>query len=314
MSTHNLAVRHTIQQFFTICRRDGIQAAISRTIGFIGVQIKGFKSILMLLYLSKKDTVEREFYGSKMELDPSSSSAMEQKLALGKKHEKESSDKFVEFLEQIETKCEKDIYVFDVGANIGYYPLIEASILGDSANIYAIEPDPSNIEKLSKNLDLNEYDNIDILQAGLGSKISQTNLDIQKNSNNNVVSDINKGNNTKETIKVDIYPLDELVEEYDLPPESPIVIRMDIEGYEKFALQGMKDILSTDRPIYMFLEIHDIVEDCREYVIDALNKNCFSLEYVSYDGGSSVIPDNEFQNIMEVDQNTHIFVKKDSDN
>ena len=40
----------------------------------------------------------------------------------------------------------------DLGANIGYYTLILAQLVGKSGHVYAFEPDPLNFEILSKNV------------------------------------------------------------------------------------------------------------------------------------------------------------------
>ena len=41
--------------------------------------------------------------------------------------------------------------VFDIGANIGYYTLIQRQLIGFNGKITAIEPVPDNIEILKKN-------------------------------------------------------------------------------------------------------------------------------------------------------------------
>ena len=40
--------------------------------------------------------------------------------------------------------------IIDLGANLGYYPLIEYQKLNGSGKIYALEPSPSNFETLKK--------------------------------------------------------------------------------------------------------------------------------------------------------------------
>ena len=49
--------------------------------------------------------------------------------------------------------------VLDLGANIGYYAIMEAKKVGKSGKIYGIEPDPRNIEFL-KNISLNKLEKI----------------------------------------------------------------------------------------------------------------------------------------------------------
>ena len=45
----------------------------------------------------------------------------------------------------------KGMICFDIGANIGYYTLLESKIIGDSGKIIAIEPSPLNFQQLKKN-------------------------------------------------------------------------------------------------------------------------------------------------------------------
>src|SRR5690348_7565067 len=42
--------------------------------------------------------------------------------------------------------------VVDVGANLGYYALLAARLVGESGKVYAFEPDPTNYALLTKNI------------------------------------------------------------------------------------------------------------------------------------------------------------------
>ena len=46
--------------------------------------------------------------------------------------------------------------ILDIGANIGYYVLIQRNLVGKNAKITAIEPIPENVNILRKNLKLNK--------------------------------------------------------------------------------------------------------------------------------------------------------------
>lgn len=46
--------------------------------------------------------------------------------------------------------------VVDVGGNIGYYPLMESVLVGETGTVYVLEPLPSNFELLNRNVRLNK--------------------------------------------------------------------------------------------------------------------------------------------------------------
>ena len=48
----------------------------------------------------------------------------------------------------------------DIGANIGYYTVLAAPIVGDAGKVVAIEPSMTTHEMLAKNVKLNNADNV----------------------------------------------------------------------------------------------------------------------------------------------------------
>ena len=46
--------------------------------------------------------------------------------------------------------------IFDIGANIGYYAVMEALMVGKEGEVIAIEPSPSNVRLLERNVALND--------------------------------------------------------------------------------------------------------------------------------------------------------------
>lgn len=62
-----------------------------------------------------------------------------------------------------------DVFV-DVGANIGYFSVLAASVVRDSGTVFAFEPDPANFRLLQENTVLNGQHNvISAVQAGLAA-------------------------------------------------------------------------------------------------------------------------------------------------
>jgi FkbM family methyltransferase len=60
--------------------------------------------------------------------------------------------------------------VVDIGANIGYYTLIAAKLVGKSGIVYVFEPMPSNYECLCKNIEVNGYTNVVLIQKAVSNK------------------------------------------------------------------------------------------------------------------------------------------------
>ena len=60
---------------------------------------------------------------------------------------------------------EEDV-VLDIGANIGYYALIESQLVGLNGKVYAVEPVQGNFELLKKNVHLNNLENVAYFSIG----------------------------------------------------------------------------------------------------------------------------------------------------
>lgn len=139
--------------------------------------------------------------------------------------------------------------VLEVGANIGYYALLEASLL-EGGCIYALEPDPRNISLLKKNIELNHRTcDIKIYPYAASNLCEQR--DFYLGERTNVSSFVGGRKNTGVT-RVDCIKLD------DFPDIEKIdFIRMDVEGYECKVLEGMSNLLSkNNKPLKIFIELH----------------------------------------------------------
>lgn len=153
--------------------------------------------------------------------------------------------------------------VIDIGANIGYYALLEARLVGSEGTVYAIEPVPENYELLCKNIELNGYTNIKPYLLAIGDRNGTETLHLTKQSNCGVIlGDIPRSARFKRrmeaigtgaTIDVEIISLDEFVEREGIDPDF---IRMDVEGYEIAIIEGMKKILSESRNLRIEMELH----------------------------------------------------------
>ena len=145
----------------------------------------------------------------------------------------------------------------DVGSNIGYYVCLESKIIGKEGKIIAIEPSPLNFKYLQKNVDLQEKSNIELYNFACGDKDGEISFSVSNRSNwSRVVSDelIDAPPDTIiETVTIPIKKIDSFIDEKSI--EKLDFVRMDVEGYEKNILQGMKKSLQKFKPLIQ-LEMH----------------------------------------------------------
>lgn len=155
--------------------------------------------------------------------------------------------------------------IIDIGANIGYYALLESRLAGPTGKVFAIEPVNENIKQLKKNIELNKYSNIEAFQLAIGDKDKKGFIYLSDRSNwcsMNYLEYVKVNKKIKKEV-VEVMTLDRFLEDKPFPD----LIRIDVEGYEYEILKGMQNLLKTNRPLKIFLEIH-VTDDLREKMIE----------------------------------------------
>jgi FkbM family methyltransferase len=133
--------------------------------------------------------------------------------------------------------------VVDVGANIGYYTLLFSSLVGEHGRVISFEPDPDNAALLHRNLTDNNCQNVDVHQSAVGAE--QVELKLYRCAGNNGM------HRAYESICCgDAYVTVQSVVLDELLADEPSIdfLKMDIEGFEYFALQGMSRLLQRHSP------------------------------------------------------------------
>jgi FkbM family methyltransferase len=136
--------------------------------------------------------------------------------------------------------------VVDVGAHYGAYALPMARIVTEDGLVVALEPARHAREVLHRNIRMNNVSNVRVLPVAAGKEAAQGTLHMHKDRSRASLHELSEGASGNESVRVvrldDVLPRDRRV----------ALIKMDIEGYEQWALAGAKSILATDRPVVIF--------------------------------------------------------------
>jgi FkbM family methyltransferase len=138
--------------------------------------------------------------------------------------------------------------IVDIGAHIGYYTLLAASLTGEEGKVFAFEPEPSNYAFLVKNIEANGYNNVIPVKKAVADRAGRRKLflDKRESGEHSLVADKGK----RRVILVDSVTLDDFFDkDYTFD-----VIKMDIEGAEMAALLGMSKVIARSPKMVIFTE------------------------------------------------------------
>lgn len=155
----------------------------------------------------------------------------------------------------IEKYCLPGMVVYDVGANIGYISMIFARQIGKAGKVLAFEPLPDNFKRLTDNIALNDLPaQIACFQAAVIDGSGSTTFFVHKSgAMGKAQGSLGRDEKYTSQINVPAIALDDFIFKQNHP--RPDLIKMDIEGGEVLAIQGMEKTLHDIQPT-MLVEIH----------------------------------------------------------
>ncbi len=144
---------------------------------------------------------------------------------------------------------------FDVGANIGYFSLIAAHIVGDSGRVVAFEPDPRIVGLLREHVRMNGLDRVEVLcvaaAEGTGSATLVGHAD---HADNRGVSRLGSAVAGEPSFDVATVSVDEVRVERGIAMVD--LVKIDVEGAEQRVLNGMATGLAEGAYARILLELH----------------------------------------------------------
>jgi FkbM family methyltransferase len=142
--------------------------------------------------------------------------------------------------------------VVDVGANIGYFSLLAAKLVGNKGRVYSFEPNKDNIDQLYKNSELNNFYNIKPYMVALSNRSGQADFYLAENPTEHSLIKTNR-HDAKTTVTT--AKLDDILVMNRFPIK---LIKTDTEGNDLAVLQGAEQTIRNNPDIYLIVEVYSI--------------------------------------------------------
>ena len=140
----------------------------------------------------------------------------------------------------------KDDLFVDIGANVGSYTVLAGAHVG--AKVKSIEPVPKTFQHLKNNIAINQIgNNVEAYNLALGNEKGYISFTSSLDTMNHVAT-----SSEKNTIQVPVDTLDEILGK----EEEPVLLKIDVEGFETDVLNGASSTLKKDKLKAIIIELN----------------------------------------------------------
>ena len=133
----------------------------------------------------------------------------------------------------------------DIGGNLGFVSLTASSLVGPGGQIYYIEPNPVLVKRFRETLEVNKISNVDVFEVALAKASGEVGLQMGESHG---LTRVVEGSG------ISAVTGDELLG--SLPTDVPMLVKLDVEGYEEQVLSGMNRTIARADTAF-FIEVTD---------------------------------------------------------
>jgi FkbM family methyltransferase len=141
----------------------------------------------------------------------------------------------------------------DVGANIGYFALQAAALVGPAGKVIAFEPTPTVADRLRENVRLNRLSNVTVVQAAVSEKAGRATF--FQSAEDPEANSLYDCESCGAPLEVVVLNLDEELARQNVSAVD--LMKIDAEGSELTVLKGARRVMTTLRPAVV-LEVNPL--------------------------------------------------------
>jgi FkbM family methyltransferase len=166
---------------------------------------------------------------------------------------------------------------YDIGASVGFFTIIAASIVGEGGRVLAFEPRPEAAARLRHNLALNHFSNVDVRECAVTDMAGRGELEVGEELVWAALRQRGPDHVTPgaDAVEVETTTIDDVVRQAGEPPG---LVKLDIEGGELPAIKGMTETIRRHQPP-IICECHGTFRDVESllrsfgYVVSLLERS-----------------------------------------
>jgi FkbM family methyltransferase len=165
---------------------------------------------------------------------------------------------------------------FDIGANVGFFSMLAARMVGEAGAVYAFEPVPANAAKIERNASLNGFSHVHVLPVAISDEVGSRELLLAEHVGGSVLRSAGTPPDLVGSMQAETTTIDTIVQRASV--RMPDVVKIDVEGAELQVLKGMRRVLEEKRP-RLIIEFDDAVREECEAKLGACRSFLESREY-----------------------------------
>jgi FkbM family methyltransferase len=169
--------------------------------------------------------------------------------------------KTTELLARLSQEAEN---IIDVGANLGWFSCIAASI--SDGTVHAFEMDEDNLHLLNTNITLNGLQNVSVNHAAVTNSKGHVSYWKEPGSAGVAHSFVRENEGKQERVQVEATTLDRYTEDHC---QSVELIKIDVEGAAQKVLEGGQRTIREDHP-HILLEVHPVLLESSGTLVQAV--------------------------------------------